>query len=131
MRRLQNIIIAIILFLCLATIVAAQSQRPSPGKGILGSNNESQTSANKQYPKNDQRGTEQSPLVIKVAPSPNTQEEADQAKKDKDEKAAANRRSEIIAIAIAFATFIQAIALIVTIVVMVKTTRRQLRAYFL
>jgi hypothetical protein len=126
LRRLIGIII--LTFLCVV-VANAQSQGPIPRTGVLGSNEKPQTSEDKQHSKNDQHGTEQSPLVVKVIPSPNAQEEAAKAKKDKDDKTALNRRSEIITIAIAFATFLQAFALIYTIFIMVRTTRRQLRAY--
>jgi len=111
------------------TNVNAQSQRPIPSAEILSSHKKSHTDNNKNNPQNDQRGTEQSPLVVKVAPSPNTKEEAAQAEKEKDERMAMERRSEITTRIIAGATIIQAIALIITIIVMIITTRRQLRAY--
>jgi len=109
--------------------VEAQSQRPTPSSGILSSNEKPQATEDKQHPKNDQRGTEQSPLIIKVAPSPNAQDEAAQAKKEKKDQAATNRRIEITTYAIAGGTILQAIALAITIMVMIRTTRRQLRAY--
>lgn len=126
MKRLIGIIILTLLFVI---SVDAQSQRPIPSAGGLGSKEKAQLLEIKKHSENNQRGTEQSPFVVKVAPSPNAQEEAAEAKKEKYEKVAANRRSEIITIAIAVATFLQAFALIITIIIMIRTTRRQLRAY--
>ena len=77
----------------------------------------------------DQRGTDDTPLVVKVAPGPNAEQEAAEAKKEKEAKTAAERRIEITTWIVAFATLLQAIGLGVTIWVMVRTARRQLRAY--
>jgi hypothetical protein len=107
----------------------AQSQRPTPSSGVLSGHKKSQTASNKQNTQTDQRGTEQSPIFIKMAPSPNAQAEATQAKKEKDEQAATNRRIGFTTYIIGGATFIQAIALILTIFVMIRTARKQLRAY--
>jgi hypothetical protein len=126
---LKKLIGSTIMVLLFIVVVNAQSQQPTPSSRILGSHEKSQTAKKKDNPQNDQRGTEQSPIVVKVAPSPNAQDEAAQAKKEKQNQAAANRRAELITIIIAFATAVQAIALIITIIVMLRTTRRQLRAY--
>lgn len=123
------VVIAVSITLFCVYPVDAQSQGPPPSAGILSSNEKPQTPEKKEYSENDQRGTEQSPFVIKVAPSPNAKEEAAEAKKDKKEQTAANRRIEITTYAIAGGTILQAIALIITIRVMIRTTRRQLRAY--
>lgn len=126
---LKKIIGLTIITLLFAIVPNAQSKQPTPSKGILGSNNKTQAADKQQNAKADQRGSEKWPLFIKIAPSPNAQEEAAQAKKDKEEKTAANRRSEIITWIIAIFTSVQAIALILTVIIMIRTTRRQLRAY--
>jgi hypothetical protein len=123
------VLIALSAALFCAYSIAAQSNRPSPGNGILGNHNKGQTDSKKNNSQNDQRGTEQSPLIVKMASSPNTKNEAAQAQKEKQEQAATNRRIEITTYVITGATFIQAIALIWTVLVMIRTTRRQLRAY--
>lgn len=122
-------LIAVSVALFCAYSITAQSQRPTPSSGILSSNKKPQTTEEKQNSKNGQRGTEQTPLVVKMAPSPNAQEEAAEAKKEKKDQAAANRRVEITTWVIAILTSIQAIALIWTVIVMIRTTQRQLRAY--
>ncbi len=107
----------------------AQSQLLSQTTGELRNIDNLEAVKKKTDSHNDQLGTEQSPLVIKVAPSPNAQEEVAQAKRKKKEQATTNRRAEITTYIIAGATGIQAIALIWTVFVMVRTTPRQLRAY--
>ena len=44
-----------------------------------------------QIPQADQRGTEDTPVIVKIAPSPKTDKEITQEKKDRDEKAANDR----------------------------------------
>lgn len=124
--RLIWIIPIISLFIVVTNV---KSQGPIPSNRVLSGNNKTQTYENKKYSKNNQRGTEQFPLIFKVIPSQNTQEEATQAKKEKEEQAATNRRVEITTYIVASATGIQAIVLIWTVIVMLRTTRRQLRAY--
>ena len=123
LRRLIGIVI--LAFLCVI-VANAQSQEPAPSTEILGNNKKPQNSENKKHSENDQRGTEQTPLIVKMAPSPNAQEEDPKAKQDKENQAAANRRSEIITIAIAIATFLQAFALIYTIIIMAINQPRYL-----
>ena len=129
MLNLRSLIGIIILTILCVVVVNAQSQRPAPSTGILGSDKKSQASENKTHSKYDQRGTEQFPLVIKVTPSPNAQEEAAQAKKEKNKEATRNRRIEVTTYIVAGATAVQALALIITIIVMIRTTRKQLRAH--
>lgn len=126
---LKNLICLIIITLLYVISVNAQLQGPTPSTGILSSDKKPQTSENKKHSENDQRGTEQFPFIIKVTPSPNAKEEAAQAKKDNNEEMTRNRRVEIISYVVAGATAVQAFALIITIIVMIRTTRRQLRAY--
>jgi hypothetical protein len=73
----------------------------------------------------DQRGTEQSPLTVKVLPTPKTDEEAAQARDERDQKSSTDRWMIFLTAAVATATFLQVFALWVTI----RTARRQLRAY--
>jgi hypothetical protein len=107
----------------------AYSNNPTPSSGELRSPEKPQPTNEKEQPKSDQRGTEQSPIIIKMAPSPNAQDEAAQAKREKEEKAATDRRIEITTYIVAGATAVQAIGLILTIIAMNRTARRQLRAY--
>jgi hypothetical protein len=90
-----------------------------------------QTNANteQQHSADDKRGTEQSPLFVKIQPAEKGSEEATQAEQEKQNQASDRRRSDFIAGFIALAAVIQAGALIATIRVMTRTARRQLRAY--
>lgn len=105
------------------------SQPPIPSRRELGTPQKTQTSKEKNNPAPDQRGTEQTPIIVKITPTPKTQADADAANEEKQEKAAAQNRAETLTAITAGATFIQALALIITIAVMVRTARRQLRAY--
>ena len=135
MMRLSLSLTLILLVLDLALNGASHaanenpSQNPPPSSGKLGSQDKSKSSKQEQQTQPDQRGTEQSPIIVKMAPSPKTEEEAAQAKQEKEEKAATDRRVEITTYIIGAATAIQAIALIWTIIVMNRTAKRQLRAY--
>ena len=71
------------LFLLFAATVAF-SQQPPPAKGKSGQ--PQQPSAT------DQRGTQQAPFVVKVLPTPKTNEEAAQEAKERNEKEALDRR---------------------------------------
>lgn len=128
MSKIFMLIVIYLAFFC-AYSIAAQSQWPSPSTGILSSHKKPQAEKDKNYSQNDQRGTEQCPIVVKIAPSPNAQVEAPQAKNEKQKRAAAKSGVELVTIIIAFATAIQAGVLIWTVIVMIRTTRRQLRAY--
>lgn len=105
------------------------SQDPNPSSGILRSNQKHQTAQKQNKPQADQQGTEQSPIFVKIAPSPQTQEESSKAEREKEQKAATEYRTEITTWIVASATALQAIGLFVTVAVMVRTARRQLRAY--
>jgi hypothetical protein len=75
--------LVVILFLLFAGTVALSQQLP-PIKGKSGQ--PQQPSAI------DQRGTQQSPIVVKVLPTPKTNEEATQEAKERNEKEALDRR---------------------------------------
>jgi hypothetical protein len=77
----------------------------------------------------DQRDARNSPMFAEITPTQKTQEEAAEAKKERERKAATEYRTEITTWVVATATLIQAIALIWTIIVMRQTAQRQLRAY--
>lgn len=129
MLRTLRIILGTV-FLCASFVCSwAQSQQPRPRSLELSSPQQAKTSQQTKQADTDQRGTNNSPLIIQIAPSPNAQEEAAQTKIEHEEKAASDRRSEITTDLIAVATLIQAVALVVTIIVMIRNGRRQLRAY--
>ena len=79
------------LFLFLMSL--CYSQIPSPTPLNIGEPKKQQTRSSHQPTDTDQRGTEQSPLVVKEIPTPKTQEESAQESRDHDEKAANDRIS--------------------------------------
>jgi hypothetical protein len=124
------------LFLLFAVTVAFSQQSP-PTKGKAGQPQQSQ--APQQPSATDQRGTQQAPIVVKVLPTPKTDEEATQEAKELNEKAALDSRivnatdniayfNKILAALAAFqflALFFQAGILLRT----VNTSRASERAY--
>jgi len=65
----------------------ASSQEPSPTPYIVSQAKQPESPRAQEPPKGDQRGTEQSPLVVKIQP-PNTQVESEEARQEHDNKAA-------------------------------------------
>jgi len=120
-----------------------QSQQPPPSEGKSGRPQQSQSQSAQQQPADNQRGTEQAPLVVKVLPAPKTNEETAQEAKDRSEKAANDRELVIysrdldiltaILIAVGllqlFVFGYQALKLRQTVKTMEDTAERQLRAY--
>jgi len=105
-----------------ATLSKAQAvdRRPSSQK----------SESPKQQIKTEQRGSEQTPFVIKVLPSEHTPIES----LPNGEKAAGNPNnswglSDKIAVIASFVAFLQFVALVCTVLVMILNGRRQLRAY--
>jgi hypothetical protein len=83
----------ILLGIVLATdLSAAQSQRLTPGDAEIRQLRQAQTNRAQQPAAADPRGTEQAPVVVGVLPTVKTAAEADQETKDRDEKAANDRR---------------------------------------
>jgi hypothetical protein len=121
MLKSRHVILALALLLAMLGDSWGGSHRPPPRHGKLKSQIQTHGPV--------QRGTEQSPLIVKIAPGPNADEQAAQVQRDRDTKAAADRRSEYITVSIAIISAIQAIALIVTVFAMMGIGRRQLRAY--
>jgi hypothetical protein len=85
MRKLIGIIVVSLLYVIVAN---AQSQQPTPSLGELSKPIQTYTTNKQRSPKNDQGGTVQSPLIVKTINSPKTQTEADQDRKEREEKAA-------------------------------------------
>ena len=66
-------------------------QQPSPSARKVSQPKQEQAASSQQTTNPDQRGTEQSPLVVKVVPAPKTQQETDQEAQDRKDKAANDR----------------------------------------
>lgn len=81
-----------VIFVFAATLmVSAQSQPPSPSTSEI-NRLPPQTSGEDQDRSEDLRGTEQSPVVVRVLPNPQTQEEAASQQRGYDQQASTNRR---------------------------------------
>jgi hypothetical protein len=121
----------------------AQSQPPPPSAGKPGKPPQDQPRRREQPAARDERGTENSPIAVKIIPTPKTETEAAQDKAERDAKATTDRRMVWLTGALvlvgaiqAFVFFIQARRLRETIDatrdttdVMRDTAQRQLRGY--
>jgi hypothetical protein len=87
MLKPQQIVLGPVLLLALCAECSALSQQPSPTERKAGQPEQQQPKAPKQPATTDQRGTEQSPLIVKTLPTTKTQEEAEQARNEREEKA--------------------------------------------
>lgn len=76
----------LLLLFCVSPI-NARSQGPSPSLGEKSKPQQQQTKANQQKTASDQRGTEQTPFVVKTVNPPKTEAEANQERKDRAKKA--------------------------------------------
>jgi cobalamin biosynthesis Mg chelatase CobN len=94
MLRPQQIVLGLALLLALCAESLALSQRPSPTERKAGQPEQQQSQAPKQAAATDQRGTEQSPLVVKVQPPHETETEA-AAKREEREQRSANEQETI------------------------------------
>jgi len=86
------VFIAVSFLLFCAYPVSAQSQGPTPSPRKLSKPVQSPTQNKEQKPKPDKRGTEQSPLVVKTIPTTKSQNEIDQERSEREEKAALDRK---------------------------------------
>jgi len=85
----------------------------------------------------EQRGTEQAPFIIKITPPPETQEKSKPAATEKKEATESTWRglfkdwglSDKIAAIASLVAFFQLLALLAVVLVMSRSSRRQLRAY--
>jgi hypothetical protein len=85
-------LVLVVVALCAASIAFAQSQPPSPGSGILeGGKPQTATASANQQPATDPRGTNESPLIIKVQPTPKTDAEAAREQQKEDDEASSKR----------------------------------------
>jgi len=101
-----------------------QSKEPSPSRGDAGKpqQEQEQPQPTQQESHVELRGTEQAPIIIRSIKS---KEETARDAKDRDNKASAEWWNEVFSAAVAIGTLLQFSAL----VVIIRTTRRQLRAY--
>jgi hypothetical protein len=76
----------------LAVAMSAWSQGPSPSGGEVSQQKQSHPQTANQQSHADQRGTESAPLVVKILPTPNTQEESTNEAKDRAQESAEEGR---------------------------------------
>jgi hypothetical protein len=122
-----------LLLSCLFTAVVLQnpSPRPLPQQSERRPPNQ-ESQSTQQQTDTEKRGSEQSPLVIKILPSVQTETES----QHNDNEGINKPRgfwglSDRIAVIATVVAFLQFTALVCTVLVMVLTGRRQLRAYVL
>jgi hypothetical protein len=114
------------------SISQAQNQQEPPNSEKLSKpSSQPDRSTQDSNPKQEQRGTKDSPLFIQMTPSPFTEDKAADATRISDEKTAERRHQELITSTYhgIYASAAQAVGLIITIFVMIVTATRQLRAY--
>jgi hypothetical protein len=119
MLRSVPLVLLVMLF---ASGAMGQSQPPSPRPGQADKPPQTQPQPSQQHPDAGERGTEQAPVVVRSIKS---KEDAAQDAKDRQEKASADRWMLIFSGAVAIGAFLQ----VGTFIVMIRTSRRQLRAY--
>jgi hypothetical protein len=110
---------------------AALSQYPYPAIAQTESSPPQEKPApHHQDAQSEQRGSEQTPPVVKILPAPQTNEKPTDGAAQHPEKAPQDwTTGDIIAGIAAIAAILQAIALIWTILILMRTAQRQLRAY--
>lgn len=114
----------------LALLALSQNASPSAGQAQTRSPEEKPAYQHDAQPQ--QRGTDQSPFVVQILPAPKINEKlVERASNQPDKSFEDWTAADIIAGIAAVASVLQAIALIATILVLVRTARRQLRAYVL
>jgi hypothetical protein len=84
MLRVRCLVVALALLVAFASDSRGQSQKPTPPP--------SETAQAKEAAKPDQRGTEQSPIVVKVLPTKESEEKAASDARHEDEKTENDRR---------------------------------------
>jgi hypothetical protein len=115
---------------------AAQTKPPAPGSSKPEKPSQGQPARRDQPVTRDERGTDASPISVKIVPAPKTQIEAAQEKAERDAKAASDQwlvyltgGLVFVGVVQVFVFSIQAYWLRQTIDVMRDTATRQLRAY--
>lgn len=82
-------------------------QNPTPSPRKVGQPKQQQSAASQQTAGTDNRGTEQSPLVVDIRPSVKTPEESAEDSKEREDKAANDRHIVELTAAIATVAFLQ------------------------
>jgi hypothetical protein len=101
----------VLLFLLVCSISYAQSQQPSPTPRENSNQVQEQAKSAPQQTATDQRGTEQSPIIVKIMESPKTQEEIQRDINERDEQTANNRKLTYFTGGLAFVALLQFIGI--------------------
>jgi hypothetical protein len=94
MLRLSKISLVALLLAAAANISLSQAQRPAPGRGEAAQPQQpdQRTSQQPPAPATDQRGTPDSPLIVRVAPTPKSDEERAEEAQLRNERGALERQ---------------------------------------
>jgi hypothetical protein len=112
----------------LTGVAFAQSQQPSPSTGELISKDQTPAKSDAQKAPEDQRGTDKSPLIVKIQNPQKTQRVAEQEPEYQQRRAAEDRVANLTIIGIVVGAF-QTFAMFITFGVIAYVGIRQLRAY--
>ncbi len=99
--------LTIILLAACVPFIAAWSQNPIPRPSKVGKPQQKQSSPSEEAPNADQRGTEQSPLVVKTLIPAKTKAETDQEAGDREQKSSNDRHIVELTGALVFIAFLQ------------------------
>jgi hypothetical protein len=114
-----------LLFLVIAGSIAAQSQPPAPSPSKLRQNQQRSAAQDQQHRKKDQGQSEQAPIFVKVVEAPPTKEEGEERAAEKYEESLYKWGTLTAASATVVVLVWQGIALLLQ----VRTSRNQIRAY--
>jgi hypothetical protein len=117
---------AIAILVAIAAIYGAlwSLQHPSPSPSQTSSPPQTQPQSGQESTTNEPHGTERAPFIVRSIKS---KEDAAQDARDREDKASTDRWMLVFSGAVAIGAFLQ----VATFVVMISTSRRQLRAYVL
>src|SRR2546427_3023802 len=94
----------------------ATLQNPSPSRRVISQNQQGKSPDSQQKTTADQKGTQDSPIVVKILPTPQTQEEKAQEANERTERASNDRKlvaftGELVkaTIVLAFIAFFQGV----------------------
>jgi hypothetical protein len=104
MLNMKTFVLAVLCFLMVG-LSYAQSQEPSPGRGAKGKPIQQNATASEKPTSQDQRGTEQMPLVIKSIPPEKTPDQAKEDRNERDTKSTTERWLTIYTGLLALFTF--------------------------
>lgn len=119
--------------LCLLAVMCncafAQSQPPAPGPSIGRENQQERTDNTDKHTNDEQRGTENAPVVVKVMPPDNAAAKEKEEAAREEQKTAIEHRNAIVNIVMAVSTVVIVFFTAGLFITGRRTSRQQLRAY--